>query len=363
MHCTESLKVVRCEDSQIMVLASCGLAMKLSIIIPVYNTEAYLKECLDSVFVDNHFTGQVICVNDGSIDGSLSILEQYAKKYPNIEIYTQENQGQGGARNTGLDKATGDYVLFLDSDDYYSKGAIAFLTELAKRNPEVDFFYMDGTIKTDGKRLYTLDHEKPVKMALVPYYDYEYSEYCAGPRGCICSGMYKHDFIERNHLRMLPKCRYEDELFIFEVFLKNGMCMAIHVDEPYYNYRVGRDGATTAHYTLEHFFNRRTIVHACYKAMKEANLLTDARKHHIFGLLEENMFAAYTNGFKKDISKFFKHEDYTMFKECARSVDEIKISHLASLSPKWYVDYRSGLMSEYMRRIVNGWFGFWYRKV
>ena len=65
--------------------------IKLTIIIPVYNVEKYLEKCLDSVLVGNRFSGQVICVNDGSTDGSAAILEQYAAKYPNIEIITQSN--------------------------------------------------------------------------------------------------------------------------------------------------------------------------------------------------------------------------------------------------------------------------------
>ena len=312
------------------------------------------------MLVDNQFPGQIITVNDGSRDGSSTILEMYATKYPNVEVYTQENQGQSVARNIGLDHATGDYLLFLDSDDYYSKGAIKYLMGLAEQNPDADFFYMDGTIKTNGERLYTLCHEVPVKMPLVDYYDYEYEQYGSTPQGCICSGMYKREFIERNRLRMLPNCRYEDELFIFEVFLKHGICMALHVDTLYYNYRVGREGSTTTNYTLQHFFNRRTIVHTCFKAMQESGMITAARKRHLFGLLEENMFAAYTNGYKKEISKFFKQEDYRMFKNCATDIDKVKISHLAAISPRLYVAYRRGRLSEPLRRLINGWFGFWY---
>lgn len=92
----------------------------LSIIIPVYNVEKYLSKCLDSILVDNSFTGQVMCVNDGSTDGSLAILEQYASKYPNIEVHSQSNAGLSVARNTGFDKATGDNVAILEGDDYWT---------------------------------------------------------------------------------------------------------------------------------------------------------------------------------------------------------------------------------------------------
>lgn len=325
----------------------------LSIIIPVYNVEKYLAQCLDSVLVDNQFTGQVICVNDGSTDGSLAILNQYAAKYPNVEVYCQENQGQSVARNTGLDKAKGDYVLFLDSDDYYSKGAIEYLTKLAVSNLEVDFFYMDYATTSDGERFYTLRNNEPVIMPLIDYYDYEYAQYGSTPQGCVCGGFYKREFIERNHLRMLPNCRYEDELFIFDVFLQKGTCMALHVEEPFYNYRIGREGATTAKYTLTHFFNRRTIVHACYDAMVKSELLTIARKRKVFDLCEENLIQAYLFGFKSEIKKFFTYEDVRILKECATSERDNKLYKLASMSPKLLAAYRTENLLSFWRRVIN----------
>lgn len=103
--------------------------VKLSIIIPVYNVEKYLSKCLDSVLVGNAFYGQVICVNDGSTDNSLAILEQYAKKYPNVEIITQTNAGLSAARNAGIEAAKGDYICFLDSDDYLQQNVLGALIE------------------------------------------------------------------------------------------------------------------------------------------------------------------------------------------------------------------------------------------
>lgn len=325
----------------------------LSIIIPVYNVEKYLAQCLDSVLVDNQFTGQVICVNDGSTDGSFAILNQYAAMYPNVEVYSQDNQGQSVARNTGLDKAKGDYVLFLDSDDYYSKGAIDYLAKLAVTNPEVDFFYMDCATTSDGERFYTLRNNEPVIMPLIDYYDYEYSQYGSTPQGCVCGGFYKRDFIERNHLRMLPNCRYEDELFIFKVFLQKGTCMALHVEQPYYNYRVGREGATTAKYTLTHFFNRRTIVHACYKAMIKADLQTESRKRKVFNLCEENLIQAYLYGFKSEIARLFTKEDVRAMKECTTTDRDRKLVTLAMLSPNLLAAYRTEKLPVIIRKCIN----------
>lgn len=103
--------------------------IKLSFIVPVYNVEKYLAKCLDSILVDNQFTGQVICVNDGSTDGSAAILEEYAKKYQNVNIVTQQNAGLSAARNAGLKAAKGEYVCFLDSDDYWEPKVLGGLLE------------------------------------------------------------------------------------------------------------------------------------------------------------------------------------------------------------------------------------------
>jgi len=90
---------------------------KVSVIIPVYNTEKYLHECLDSVIKQTLKEIEIICVNDGSTDGSLSILDEYAARDNRIIVITQENKGAGVARNTGLEIARGEYLYFLDSDD------------------------------------------------------------------------------------------------------------------------------------------------------------------------------------------------------------------------------------------------------
>ena len=108
--------------------------MTLSFIIPVYNVEKYLAKCLDSVLVDNAFIGQVVCVNDGSTDGSEKILDEYAKKYPNIEIITQPNAGLSAARNAGIKAAKGEYVCFLDSDDYWQPNVLNGLLEQIDRD-------------------------------------------------------------------------------------------------------------------------------------------------------------------------------------------------------------------------------------
>lgn len=90
----------------------------VSVIIPVYNVEKYLEECLDSVCNQTLANIEIICVNDGSTDGSVDILNAYAEKDDRIKIISQSNQGLGASRNNGLKASSGKYILFLDSDDY-----------------------------------------------------------------------------------------------------------------------------------------------------------------------------------------------------------------------------------------------------
>ena len=112
--------------------------INLSFVVPVYNVEQYLAKCLDSILVGNAFTGQVICVNDGSTDGSAAILDHYVKKYQNVEVITRTNSGLSAARNAGLKAAKGEYVCFLDSDDYWQSDVLGgLLAQIERDNLDV----------------------------------------------------------------------------------------------------------------------------------------------------------------------------------------------------------------------------------
>ena len=107
--------------------------MKISVIVPVYNVEAYLRECLDSLVNQTIDDYEIIAVDDGSTDGSPAILAEYADRFPKlIRIITVENGGQGRARNFGIDEAQGEYLAFIDSDDYISSVMLERMYCLAK---------------------------------------------------------------------------------------------------------------------------------------------------------------------------------------------------------------------------------------
>ena len=92
--------------------------IKVSVIVPVFNVEEYLSTSLDSILNQTLKDIEIICINDGSTDASLDILENYAKKDARIKIISKKNEGQGIARNIGLDNAQGEFIAFVDSDDF-----------------------------------------------------------------------------------------------------------------------------------------------------------------------------------------------------------------------------------------------------
>lgn len=90
----------------------------ITVIVPVYNVEKYLRRCLDSIIGQTYQNLEILCIDDGSIDNSGEICEQYAARDARIKVIHQENQGLSTARNRGLDAAEGEYIAFVDSDDY-----------------------------------------------------------------------------------------------------------------------------------------------------------------------------------------------------------------------------------------------------
>lgn len=107
---------------------------KVSLIIPVYNVEKYIRKALESVATQTLKDIEVIIINDGSNDSSIKIVEEFIQKYDNFRLINQENQGLSAARNTGLKEARGDYIAFMDSDDYLANNFLEYLYNLAVEN-------------------------------------------------------------------------------------------------------------------------------------------------------------------------------------------------------------------------------------
>ena len=139
--------------------------IKVSIIIPVYNVEKYLRQCLDSIVNQTLKEIEVICINDGSTDNSPIILEEYEKKDPRIRVITQENMGSGVARNRAIQQAKGKYIGFMDSDDWADPTMFEKLYENAELNNSDIVMCPMLIINESGQGLSRIDKK------LLPYYN------------------------------------------------------------------------------------------------------------------------------------------------------------------------------------------------
>lgn len=127
--------------------------IKISIIIPCYNVEKYIKECLDSILMQELKEFEIICINDGSTDNTLEILNSYKEKYSNIKIINQSNKGLSTARNVGMKYAEGKYIYFVDADDFLSNDkALALIYNEAEKN-KLDVLFFSFENFTDDEEM------------------------------------------------------------------------------------------------------------------------------------------------------------------------------------------------------------------
>ena len=186
--------------------------MMFSIIIPIYNVEKYLSECLDSVLNQTFSDWEAICVNDGSADKSSDILEEYAARDPRFKVITQPNGGLSSARNTGLEAAKGEYVIFLDSDDWLELKA---LEVLASKISSEDLLCFSGRrfFESEG-RYHPADEllERDYQSGM----DY-YNDNALKSRDfafvCVVLRAYRRAYLEENGLHFQEGIFHEDNLF------------------------------------------------------------------------------------------------------------------------------------------------------
>lgn len=188
--------------------------MKISVIIPVYNSEKYIKKCLNSVIEQTYSNWEIIAIDDGSKDESYNILLNYAKSDVRINVETKQNEGPGLTRNRALDKATGDFIVFLDADDYIEPNYFELLNEKAV-NENADVIFIDVIQEdTNGKVL------KYEKMSIFN------NSYRKDMIGCQMTGYMPwggcrkaalRSLIEREGLRYTADIVGEEAIFSFEL--------------------------------------------------------------------------------------------------------------------------------------------------
>ncbi len=244
--------------------------INVSIVIPVYNVEKYLKQCLESVVNQTLDKIEVICINDGSTDTSLDILKEYEQKYNNIVIIDQENKGPGYSRNIGMKKALGKYIYFLDSDDYIELNAMEICFTECERN-KLDFITFDSNVFYEegysGSDLREIDRS-----------DILDSKICSGKilfnqmmetHGMYyesCLNFFNKDFLNKFQIKYRDNLIYEDVIKAVNSYICANRVK--YIDKKLFNRRVRNNSIMTSDKTKDNIIAHHICANELYDLYK-----------------------------------------------------------------------------------------------
>lgn len=200
---------------------------KITVIIPVYNVENYLERCLKSILYNTYTNLEIICVNDGSTDNSKKILESYSKRDKRVVVINKKNAGVSSARNAGIKIATGEYIAFVDSDDWIHEKYFEYLIRGIDTADLVICNYIrsykSGSVETDDA--YRVQSISPIDVLK----NKELKSYVWGK-------LFRHQLVDE--IRFSESEKLEDSLYNMDVLLNNKNLKINHVDIPLYYYFV-----------------------------------------------------------------------------------------------------------------------------
>lgn len=216
------------------------MASKISVIIPVYNVEQYLEKCLDSILNQTYKNIEIILVNDGSIDKSGLICDEYSRKYNNIKVFHKENGGVSSARNLGIDNATGQYLAFIDPDDYIDANMYEILVEkIVETNSDIamcSFVYVkenENIVEDNSDEIIIFDKEEVLSRYFNRVKPFNAS--------FLWNKLFKRELFEKDRLDVELKIQ-EDTEVLLRIFDK--VNSVVYIASPLYLYLI-RNGAAT----------------------------------------------------------------------------------------------------------------------
>lgn len=231
--------------------------IKVSFIVPIYNVENYIKECIDSIIEQSIDSKEIILIDDGSTDKSLDIVKKYYKKYPYVKLIIQENKGLAETRNIGIQNSSGEYIYFIDSDDYIVGDDIICKMYSMCKKYDLDlirgkYIYLDDKTKTTFHRKLG-NHNKKIYNRIISGTEYlkktiDDDDY----EVVVVLGLYKREFLIKNEVKFRKGVYYEDNEFTLKVLLNAKKMMQI--DDVFYYYRL-RENSITRSYSLDKAIN------------------------------------------------------------------------------------------------------------
>ena len=249
-----------------------------SLILPVYNVEKYVKRCVNSLLRQEYTDYEIILVDDGSTDSSGSICDKLADKNNNIFAYHKENGGLSDARNYGMDRAKGNYILFIDSDDWVDeKLLISLHNHLNKSNVDILKFgfqkMQEGNYKNTFFSYFNIGvyDRRQIEETILPYTIGPKRLFCYEQNACksVWSHVYSLNFLRENNIRFVSEREIlnEDYLFNLHTLLYAKSLEVTHYILYYYDYR---EGSLSKRY-ITNEFERKLKLHREYKLLLERN--------------------------------------------------------------------------------------------
>lgn len=243
---------------------------KVSIIVPVYNVEKYLKEAIESIINQTYKNIEIILIDDGSTDKSGEICDYYASKDLRIKVIHKENGGLSETRNIGLDNATGKYLMFLDSDDFMELNAVENMyNEIAEKQADyVIGNYINATEEGEkwDKPIFDLKKYTPFKLSIT-----EYTNSFFIMNSSVCNKIFNKKFIDNLGLRFVIGLPAEDAIFTTYCFMhaKN----VYYVPYLIFNYRQRKGGSISSSCNTKYFDGINKAYKIIYENFKESNNL------------------------------------------------------------------------------------------
>jgi len=213
---------------------------KISVIVPVYNVEKYLKKCLDSIIEQTLQDIEIICVNDGSTDGSSQILDNYAQQDIRIKVIHKKNTGYGNSMNRGIDMAIGEFIGIVESDDFAAANMFEDLYNIAHDNDAEVVKSNFYEVSSEGTEFLEALKKCDYNEAFCPIHNREV--FYAPPS--IWAGIYKREYLKKNKIEFTetPGASYQDTSFIFKVWA----CAqkVIMTEKAYIHYRIDNSNSS-----------------------------------------------------------------------------------------------------------------------
>ena len=279
---------------------------KISVIIPVYKTDKYLGECLDSILGQSFKDIEIICINDGSPDRCGEILEKYAKENSCINVITQENKGLSVARNVGLDVAKGDWICFVDSDDLLPENALMLLYGLAQKT--------GSKIIASRSRFSIKEYEKMLKMKDKLEYSLEcnewvgLSDFVRDPK--IYSSVWNKLFAKE----LFRTQRFKDNMYFEDwpliTILFGRVDRYVTTDIPCYVYREDNESITRSSFSLKKINSYIQGIRMVYQEYQGTKQFVCARKRMAVAV-------------KMLVSKVYKSNDKTLATSLLQAINEL----------------------------------------